>query len=318
MANILLTLAEDEKATTPDHFAVRYSVDENDCYDFSNGLKALGHEVYFVNWKDLRDDKFERLFSDNQKRFVEPLPTDKFDLAFVYKMEGFLFDQSRFEQMVNLFERSCKRVLNDPKTIRHNIDKRYLWELEARGIAVPRTLPVGSEARGRLRKGEKLVLKPMRAERGYGALLASGEEDILKIDGNEKDYLAQEYLPGIRDGERSLVFLGTEFQHAVIKKPSASNPEEFRCNESLGGTVDVYKPTDRELEFAQSVLAAYASLGYEVHFSRVDLVEGDAGPILIEAELLNPSIYANYCKRGEEFGQALAGYFDKVLTSSSK
>jgi glutathione synthase/RimK-type ligase-like ATP-grasp enzyme len=316
MPNILFTLAEDEKATTPNHFAVRYSVDENDCYDFANGLKELGHDVYFVNWKDLNGQSFTRLFHDNAKSFVEPLPVGSFDLAFVYKMEGFLFDQERFEQMVTLFEKNCQTVLNHPRTIRHNIDKRYLWELEQKGIAVPRTLPIGDEARQRLRGGEKMVLKPMRAERGFGALLVSSEEEMRAIEGKEADYLAQEYMPSIRAGERSLVFLGMEFQHAVIKKPNAAKPEEFRCNESLGGTVEIYQPTEEELEFARRVLETYASLGYEVHFSRVDMVEGAGGPILIEAELLNPSIYANYSKRGKEFGQTLARYFDKLITTS--
>lgn len=318
MANILFTLAEDEKTTTDNHFAVRYSVDENDCYDFSNGLKALGHNVYFVNWKDLRDGKFERMFHDNGKRFIEPLPIERFDLAFVYKMEGFLFDQPRFDSMVSAFERHCRLVLNHPRTIRHNIDKRYLWELESKGIAVPRTMPIGSETQGRLRAGHKIVLKPMRAERGYGAILATGEEDLQKIEGQEQHYLAQEYLPGIRHGERSLVFLGMEFQHAVIKKPNAGDPDEFRCNESLGGTVEIYEPTGEELQFAHNVLEAYASLGYEVHFSRVDIIHGDAGPVLIEAELLNPSIYANYSKRGKEFGEKIARYFDNLLARSRK
>jgi glutathione synthase/RimK-type ligase-like ATP-grasp enzyme len=313
MANILFTLAEDEKATTANHFAVRYAVDENDCYDFSDGLKALGHSVYFVNWKDLRDGSFTRMFSDNAKEFVKPLAISDFALAFVYKMEGFLFDLPRFYSMVSLFEQQCGIVVNDPRTIRHNIDKRYLWELEKKGVRVPLTLPINDEVCARLKRGQKMVLKPQRAERGYGAILASDPAALKEIEGKEEEYLAQEYLPSIRDGERSLVFIGMEFEHAVIKKPNASNPEEFRCNESLGGTVNVYHPTEAEFAYARSVLQAYASLGYPVHFSRVDMVESDAGPMLIEAELLNPSIYANYSKRGKEFGQALANYFDQLI-----
>jgi glutathione synthase/RimK-type ligase-like ATP-grasp enzyme len=228
-------------------------------------------------------------------------------------MEGFLFDVPRFERMVSLFERNCGVVVNHPQTIRHNIDKRYLWDLEERGIAVPKTLLVGEEVRVRLRRGEKMVLKPRCAERGFGALLATDESALQSIAGKEEDYIAQEYLPSIRDGERSLAYLGNKFQHAVIKKPSPANLDEFRCNESLGGTVEVYDPTDSELHFAQRVLDVYASLGCEVHFSRVDLVIEDDGPVLIEAELLNPSIYANYSKRGKEFGETIAQYFHNLI-----
>jgi hypothetical protein len=45
----------------------------------------------------------------------------------------------------------------------------------------------------------------------------------------------------------------------------------------------------------------------------VDLVIEDDGPVLIEDELLNPSIYANYSKRGKEFGETIAQYFHNLI-----
>lgn len=320
MANFLFTLAEDSAQTTPIHFAVKFSVDENDCYDFSNGLQELGHSVYFVNWSDLdlKAGAFNRMFLDNEKRFVEPLPLEQIDVAFVYKMEGFLFEQEKFFAMLRLFEAKCRRVVNHPLTITHNIDKAYMFALERKGIAVAKSSLADEGARKLLEEGQKLVLKPLRAERGYGALLATSVEDFDHLGSERANYLAQEYLPEIRDGERSLAYLGFQFQHAVLKKPSAENPDEFRCNESLGGTVEVYDPTEEELSYADSVLRAYESFGLEVHFSRVDFVNGERGPILIEVELLNPSIYANYSKRGSEFGRAFAAYFDGLLPTENQ
>lgn len=319
MANILFTLAEEDAKSTDNHFAVRFPVDENDCYDFAEGLKELGHTVYFVNWRDLDlfHGKFTRMFNDNEKQFVTPLALEQFNLAFIYKMEGFLFNIPRFMSMVTLFEKRCPTVVNHPDTIRHNIDKRYVWELQSKGIAMPDTILIGPELKTRLQRGEKWVLKPMRGERGLGAILASDMSTLSEISGKEQDYLAQEYLPEIRDGERSLVFLGFEYQHAVLKKPNRNNEQEFRCNESIGGTVEIYSPTSAELAYATSVLQAYASLGCPVHFSRVDFVNGDRGPLLIEAELLNPSIYANYSKRGREFGRRIAAYFDNLVSTPS-
>jgi hypothetical protein len=40
--------------------------------------------------------------------------------------------------------------------------------------------------------------------------------------------------------------------------------------------------------------------------------------LLVEAELLNPSIYANYSKLGPEFGRAIAQYFHRLLLKSPK
>lgn len=314
MSAILFTLAEDVSATTNFHFAVKYSVDENDCFEFAAGLQQLGHDVFFVNWRDLQDDRCERIFSYRAGSFVPPMRLSQFDLAFVYKMEGFLFELPEFLSMVSQFEKHCRIVINDPRTIRHNIDKHYLFELEAHGVRIIPTFSVDDRLPGRLEKGERLVLKPRFGERGNGIFRAVAGPDLKQIAGKEGEYLAQAFMPEIRHGERSLVFLGHEFQHAVLKKPSAADPEEFRCNESLGGTVEVYQPTADELSFCRHLLAVYeGELGYPVHFSRIDLIAVDGAPMLVEAELLNPSIYANYSHKGREFGLAIAEYFNGVL-----
>lgn len=317
MSNILLTLAEVREETTPDSFAVKYSVDEHDCFDFSRGLQSLRHNVFFANWDDLRGHDFSRMFHDNEKKFIQPLPLTAMDLIFVYKMEGFYFDLPRFFRMVEIFAAASPRVVNHPDTIKHNLDKRYLWQLEQKGIRIIPTHYVNEHVRGRLSAGEAFVLKPIRGERGEGVMLARTIDALAAIKGREREYLAQDFMPTVRDGERSLVYLGFEYQHAVLKTPSAANPQEFRCNESLGGTVAVYEPTPEELSFARQVLEAYESLGCPIHYSRIDLIQTDDGPTLIEAELINPSIYANYSNKGPQFGESIARYFDGLLKGLS-
>ena len=318
MSNVLMTMAEERESTRDDYFAVKYSVDEYDCFDFANGLKALGHDVFFANWDDLRGGEFVRMFHDNRKQFVAPLPLARMDLIFVYKMEGFYFDLNRFFGMVQTFAAAVRLVVNDPLTIRHNIDKRYLWDLEKRGIRVIPTYNVDARVRGRLAAGESFVLKPIHGERGRGVMLVKTLNELAALGNREDEYLAQDFMPSIRDGERSLVFLGMDYQHAVLKRPSADNLQEFRCNESLGGTVAVYEPTREELDFGLSVLRAYESLNCPVHYSRIDMIQTERGPALIEAELINPSIYANYSGKGPEFGAKLARYFHQLLAAPER
>lgn len=313
MRTILMTLAEELASTTSDHFAVKFSVDEEDCFGFSRALQARRHEVYFVNWNDFERGEFQRMFHDNEKRFVVPRAIDDFDLVFLYKMEGFLPDRRRFFRMLERFEQAPALVVNDPATIRHNMDKRYLLDLERNGIRIPPTYAIDATIRARLAEGERFVVKPTLGERGGDVLLARSPADLDVLAGREDDFLAQVYQPAVRNGERSLVFLGREFHHAVLKRPSTSDPHEFRCNESLGGTVEVFEPTAEDLAFAQQVLDAYSALGFAIHFSRVDFFVSADGPVLLEAELLNPSIYANYSDKGAAFSESLARYFDGLL-----
>ena len=313
MSKILFTLAEEPENTTPNHFAVRFRVDENDCFDFADGLKTLGHDVYFVNWADLNGDAFSRMFHHNNSQFVEPVDLAEFDLAFVYKMEGFYFDKPRFFAMVDTFARHCKQVVNTPTTIKHNIDKHYFFDLEKLGVEIIPTFKIDDKVESELKNGKKFVIKPRYGERGNGIFVASEEAHLTPIKDEKDLYLAQTFMPEIRDGERSAVFLGHQFEHAVLKKPAADKPDEFRCNESLGGTVEIYQPTEIELAFCERVLPAYEQLECPVHFSRIDFISTASGPLLLEAEMLNPSIYANYSKRGAEFGRNIANYFDGLI-----
>jgi len=306
-----MTLAEVPELTRDDHFAVKLSVDDGDCYDFSDELQALGHEVFFANWDDLNGREFSRMFHDNAKKFITPPLLSDMDLIFVYKMEGFYFNLSGFFQMVQTFAEAAPLVVNDPATIRHNIDKRYLIELERKGILVPPTQLMNNSVRERLARGEPFVLKPISGERGTGVMLVKTPEDLAAVEGHEEEYLAQDYIPGVRAGEISFVFLGFECQFAFLKRPS--NPNEFRCNASQGGTAVLYEPTTAEMNFALRTLRAYESFGCPIHYSRIDLIKSDLGPMLMEAELINPSIFARYFDRGEEFGKKIAAYFDRLL-----
>jgi len=308
-----MTLAEESELTTDNHFAVKLKVDDGDCYDFSNELQALGHEVFFANWDDLAGREFERMFHDNAKRFVAPPPLSTMDLIFVYKMEGFYFDLGRFFQMVETFAAAAPHVVNHPRTIRHNIDKRYLLELEREGILVPPTQLMNDSVRERLSRGEAFVLKPISGERGTGVTLVTTPDELDAIKGQEQKYLAQDFIPGVRAGEISFVFLGFECQFVFLKR--ASNPEEFRCNTSQGGTAVLYEPTPEEMNFALRTLRTYESFGCPIHYSRVDLIRSDRGPMLMEAELINPSIFARYFDRGEDFGKKIAAYFHNLLDS---
>jgi glutathione synthase/RimK-type ligase-like ATP-grasp enzyme len=273
ISTILMTMNEDTSASTTSHFGVTYKVDEQDCVEFAEALQKLGHDVLFVNWEDLVVGAIVRMFHFNQRTFITPLPLASIDVAFIYQMEGFYFNLARFQDMVKLFEQSCPIVINHPKTIRHNVDKRYLMALADAGVRVIPTFNLAQSIRDRLNDGERFILKPIFGERGNGIVRLNSPADLIGFSAAEfSDHLVQEFMPCVRNGERSLVFLGFDFQHAVLKKPCPGNPEEFRSNESLGGTVEVYQPTLDELTYSIGVLKAYESFGCPIHYSRVDFI----------------------------------------------
>jgi hypothetical protein len=61
-----------------------------------------------------------------------------------------------------------------------------------------------------------------------------------------------------------------------------------RVQPQYGGRNVVHEPTPVELAAASGVLAAVPD---EPAYARIDLVEGSAGPLLMEAELIEPFLF---------------------------
>ncbi|WP_201777124.1 ATP-grasp domain-containing protein [Streptacidiphilus neutrinimicus] len=193
------------------------------------------------------------------------------------------------------------KLRNPGEVIAWNHHKGYLVSLAEQGIsAVPTALlSRGSDRRGidatlaafRERHGDiEIVGKPAVSAGARGALRArvdapetAAHLETLVARG---DALLQPLVDSVLTrGETSLIFFGTEFSHAVRKVPAAG---EYRIHEHHGGTVREHTPSEAELAVAKAALAAAPA---PVAYGRVDLVELEDGPAVMELELIEPELF---------------------------
>lgn len=282
-----------------------------------DALGELGLRAELVPWADERDWGAARLV-------VSRTPWDYFDRrdAFVAWAHGV---------------DAVTRMENPSEVLAWNTHKGYLVELEAAGVPVVPTVhvPHGADDAERadalaeaVRRGE---LVGAGASRGVGGRPADGEpaaEVVIKpsIAGGAMDterlpaadpraaahlatlaargdVLVQPFVPSVAaDGETSLILFDGAFSHAVRKIPAGG---DFRVQENHGGTLADHEPTGAELDVANAVLrAAPAPTAY----ARIDLVELDGGPALMEAELVEPELFLRRePEAAERFARALAG-----------
>jgi glutathione synthase/RimK-type ligase-like ATP-grasp enzyme len=113
----------------------------------------------------------------------------------------------------------------------------------------------------------------------------------------------------LSEGERSLVFFGGEFSHAIAKRPRAG---DFRIQEEFGGRFSAFTPDASETAFAKEILDSVArrfaeSLeGKPLLYARVDYVRIGGKPKLMELELLEPDLYLHHAPgSAERFESAL-------------
>ena len=192
---------------------------------------------------------------------------------------------------------------NPPETLLWNADKIYLRELEAAGVALPRTRwfePGDRPDRAAFAEvcdDGKAVLKPRISGTAYATFVVGPDAELALPQWRPLEQwgsLLQAFVPEISGGEISLIFLAGAFSHAVLKRPAAG---EFRVQNDHGGTVEPLVPGAALLAFAGRALAAS---GRPWLYARVDVVETAAGPVLMELELLEPDLFFAESPAGAE------------------
>lgn len=183
---------------------------------------------------------------------------------------------------------------NPPRVVRWNLHKRYLLDLAQHGVPVVATelVPRGSRitlAELCARRGwDDVVVKPAiaagsraTARVGRDAFGGTGEAHFAALR-EQEDVLVQPYLPGVEGyGERSLVWIAGEVTHAVRKERRLAGDAESVSSTALS-------ITDAEHALAERAVAAAPG---PLLYARVDMAPSPNGPVLMELELIEPSLF---------------------------
>lgn len=218
---------------------------------------------------------------------------------------------------------AATRLHNPPELVEWNMDKRYLRELEERGLPVVPTIwaepPKGSvdgragemrrdwanepEGEAIARGWSRAVVKPV-VDLGAARLKrvpATGVASALAELGDPA--MVQPFLPSLEaEGELSIIFLGGEVAHVVRKRPADG---DFRVQEHYGASHQPVDPPTDGLELARAVLA---TLDEPPLYGRVDMVRDlDDALCVIELELIEPALYLDKAE------PSVTGWFADLL-----
>lgn len=223
-----------------------------------------------------------------------------------------------FRAWLDRLDQAGVRTINPMPTLRWNLHKFYLRELEHAGV---RLIPTAFVERG---SGQSLG--EILAERGWREAvvkpaISAGACETWRVTApptpeNEarfrravrsRDTLVQQFATSLlTDGEWSLLFFGGRFSHAVVKRPAAG---DFRVQWYYGGTFEGVSPSADVLAQAERLLAAAR---VEHTYARVDGVVIDGRFALMELELLEPALWLG-CDAGAaaRFAEAVLAALDR-------
>ncbi|MEO7556209.1 MAG: hypothetical protein ABIV94_06355 [Acidimicrobiales bacterium] len=230
----------------------------------AGALRRLGAEVGFVCWDD------------------PSVQWAALDLAVVRSTWDYYHRIDAFLAWAD-FVAGATRLVNGVDTIRWNSHKGYLLELEAAGVPIVPTRVVRRGEAFALPIGDWIV-KPAVSGGAHRTTRGATQADLDALVA-DTDALVQPYRYEIESGETSLVCIAGELSHAVHKVPE---PGDYRTQEHLGAAVELVDTAPRLAALARDVLA----LAPEVPaYARVDVVETADGPLLMELELIEPTLW---------------------------
>lgn len=217
--------------------------------------------------------------------WAEPTDWRKFSAALIRTTWDYTKHLPRFHSVLEKIVSAGVQLFNPLSLVKWNSDKSYLLELQSRGLATIPTRSLSEVLRDPTSDWGRVLIKPRVGANSDGITIGDLAELRARPPSRPESLLVQPFMPEIYKGELSLHFFGGEFSHAIRKTPRAG---DFRVQEEHGGLIESHRASTEEVAAAQIILRA---LPAEPLYARVDLLPSKGGLLLMELELIEPSLY---------------------------
>lgn len=196
------------------------------------------------------------------------------------------------------------RLLNIPEIIVWNTDKRYLAELSAAGVPiVPTTFVAPGEdlespvVEALIARGDVVVKPTISAgsnDTERHADVASMCAHLESLHRTGRTAMVQPYVSDVDvSSETGLVFIDGRFSHAFAKGPMLLDPKTMAEGLYAEERIDARRANAQELSLGERVIQVVSERFGTPLYARVDLLPSPDGPLVIEVEMTEPSLYVH-------------------------
>ncbi|WP_017966673.1 glutathione synthase [Rhizobium leguminosarum] len=155
-------------------------------------------------------------------------------------------------------------VVNDPAWVRNSPEKIFVTEFSD---LMPKTLITKDADEIRRFRDEMgdIILKPLYGNGGAGVFHSTRDDrnlsSLLEMFGQlfREPFIAQQYLPDVRKGDKRIILVDGEFAGAINRVPAE---HDSRSNMHVGGRAEATELTPREQEICTRIGPALRERGF--------------------------------------------------------
>ncbi len=259
------------------------NLDDFEAYDdlIEAPLKQLGWQMSMVSWRG------------------NSVNWNDFDAVIIRSPWDYQDEPEAFMQVLEKIDASTAHLENSLDIVRWNIDKEYLKSLEQKGVTIVPTLWCDVFNEHELAsyfnhfESEQIVLKPRISANADNTFWLTKDNYMdfigeLTLAFTTRPFMVQPFMESIiKEGEFSLFYFDGQYSHSILKTPKDN---DFRVQEEHGGRLQSVTPEAKLVEQATKALSAIDEMPL---YARVDFVRHADEFALMEAELIEPSLYFN-------------------------
>ena len=182
-----------------------------------------------------------------------------------------------FLHALRKIDKSKALLQNSLQTVKWNLSKVYLRNLESKGVKIVPTVwgeqtPTRSNFNSWLKyfQTDEIIIKPIISATAQDTFrLKEFQSELAEIFANRL-FMVQTFMPKIvSEGEFSLFYFGGIFSHTILKMPKA---KDFRVQEEHGGIITAVQPSAKLLQTAGKVLSLITPTPL---YARIDFVRDE-------------------------------------------